>query len=110
MSYARFPNGTGNFQEMFPTFNSVNIDVTGLNELDTGSIQLTVYPNPANDFVNITLTNVNGSAQEVKIYNAIGKQVANFYMVDSYQFEVSTLSKGIYFIAIDLATKKLIIQ
>lgn len=108
-SYARFPNGTGNFQEMYPTFNSENIDVTGIEESEVINY-LSIYPNPAQSFVNIEIGNVSSEFETVLIYNSIGEVVFNINVDNSYILDISSWTKGLYFVNSAYSTKKLIIQ
>ena len=110
LTYARFPNGTGNFQEMYPTFNSVNIDVTGVDESNSKAIQLNVYPNPASSIINIELINNNGQIENVIIYNIAGRQIAEFNMNNQIQYDCSPLAAGLYIIKTNTDTKRVIIQ
>ncbi|MEP2935126.1 MAG: T9SS type A sorting domain-containing protein [Gilvibacter sp.] len=71
--------------------------------LESKSIQLgqdfKVYPNPAKDFVNVTLANQ--LISEVNIYNVSGRQVMhrlNPSKTATVQIDVSTLSTGLYFL------------
>lgn len=49
VSYERFPNGTGAFTLMTPTFNAINL--TTAIEDGTNTQTLRVYPNPTNDII-----------------------------------------------------------
>ncbi|MFK8044124.1 MAG: CotH kinase family protein [Crocinitomicaceae bacterium] len=109
-TFARFPNGTGNFQEMYATFNGENIDVTSVPESELNSRKLKVYPNPTNSIVNIEISNTNGKTEAVSIYNLDGRKIAEFTMADQFQFDCSHLASGLYIIKAGNQTKQLIIQ
>lgn len=57
----------------------------------------TVYPNPANNFINISM-NQNTQTHSYSLYNMVGQKVAAF---DTNTFETSYLPNGIYFLAVD---------
>ena len=109
LSYARFPNGTGNFQEMYPTFNSENIDVTGIDETIT-EFDLLVYPNPAYTNVNFKISDLADQNEMLIVYNSIGKVMAQIILNGNYSLDISDWAKGLYFVKLDNNTKKLIIQ
>ncbi|WP_334056077.1 T9SS type A sorting domain-containing protein [Polaribacter sp. P097] len=76
---------------------------------DVFASNLTVYPNPANSFVNISSSeNISG----VEVYNVIGKRVLQVTNVVNNSIDVSSLSKGMYILKIasgdSIATKKII--
>ncbi len=109
MTYARFPNGIGNFQEMYPTFNASNIDVTGLNEFDN-RIPLKVYPNPAQTFVKIEILEINEIFEPISIYNLQGQLVYQIDINDDFEINVSGWPKGLYLVQSKQNTEKLIIE
>lgn len=65
-SIGRFPNGSGDFTEMRPTFHEKNTDPADGNYLTE---QLFVYPNPANNSINVR-------------YNGLEDGVIYFYSLD----------------------------
>ena len=81
--------------EIVNFFNNTT-DVNGVEEATSNT--LTVYPNPANDFINVDKT--------VKIYDLCGKLV----MKGSGKIDVSTLSEGMYFVKSENDCSKLIIN
>lgn len=80
-------------------FGFVNSTV-GVNELYKD--QLSVYPNPSNDVVNVSLNNANAISQ-VLVFDMVGRQ----QMVDVYangnaaQLDVAGLSAGLYLLRIE---------
>ena len=109
MTYARFPNGTGNFQEMYPTFNDINIDVSSLNEFDYQA-SLKIYPNPARTSVNIELMTIDGLFEPVMIYTLDGQLIYQIEIKDHFELDVSDWVKGLYFVMSKQRTEKLIIH
>jgi polyhydroxybutyrate depolymerase len=81
--------------EIVNFFNNTT-DVNGVEEATSNT--LTIYPNPANDFINVDKT--------VKIYDLCGKLV----MKGSGKIDVSTLSEGMYFVKSENDCSKLIIN
>jgi len=78
--------------------------------------EFTIFPNPANGILNITLTNKNltgledlsGLSSHICIYDITGKEVMNIETTnqETQQIDVSPLAKGIYLIKIGIATKR----
>ena len=81
--------------EIVNFFNNTT-DVNSVEEATSNT--LTVYPNPANDFINVDET--------VKIYDLCGKLV----MKGSGKIDVSTLPEGMYFVKSENDCSKLIIN
>ena len=81
--------------EIVNFFNNTT-DVNSVEEATSNT--LTVYPNPANDFINVDKT--------VKIYDLCGKLV----MKGFGKIDVSTLSEGMYFVKSENDCSKLIIN
>jgi hypothetical protein len=83
--------------------------VSSVSELSTGSV--VVYPNPANDQVSVGLSPETRSAL-VRFENSLGqliiseKMEANGLKGTTKQFDISSFSKGIYFISIESGNKK----
>jgi hypothetical protein len=72
----------------------------GYNEIGFG--YLDVFPNPAEELINITLTNINSSDAIVELYNSVGKLVLFEELVgvtgDNAQIRVGDLEGGLYFL------------
>lgn len=76
-----------------------------------------MYPNPAKTLVNIGLNDTTESIANVNVYDVLGKSVRAIADIDATQinFDVSALTKGIYFVEITTMNqlkiiKKLVIQ
>jgi hypothetical protein len=99
LSYARIPNGTGDFVITGSTFNFNNqlLSVSETEFMQT----LTVFPNPTNG--NLNIHNKKYPIETLAIYNLQGQLLYN----DSYQsqnqiaVDISSFSKGIYMIMIN---------
>lgn len=113
ISYGRFPNGTGNFQTMGPTFNRENTGVSSVNNSASEDFILKAFPNPANDEITIE---ADVQLTVVSIYNLQGQkalevnpnqQVANI--------DIGHLVAGIYFVKAvtkeeKVVTRKIIVE
>ena len=72
------------------------IDVTGLNEDATSVIK--VVPNPANQIIYII--GKNNQNQTATVYDAVGKVVLKSVLNSNLSIDISSLSKGIYFVEV----------
>ncbi len=63
--------------------------------------QLSVYPNPATDVLNINISNANFKNSKVMITNVSGQQLINTNMIgDNAQLNIESLSNGVYFVTV----------
>lgn len=68
---------------------------------------LSIYPNPVNDVMNISLNVSENENYNISIINALGEQVAVVYHgelisgVNTLSFDAANLAKGIYFVRIE---------
>ena len=82
------------FSQRVDCFNC--FETTGYNPIAYSAKQLMVYPNPATNF--IMLKNSTG-VKELRIFNLIGRQVANFTNVAKGQsYPVADLPNGMYLV------------
>ncbi|MAS52244.1 MAG: hypothetical protein CMD20_03460, partial [Flavobacteriales bacterium] len=74
----------------------------GLNEV-LGS-EISVYPNPANDVVNIYLGSINAKNSTIELYSSVGQLVMSKNILSASgnqtQFETTELDGGLYFIKV----------
>ncbi|MDC0176743.1 T9SS type A sorting domain-containing protein [Polaribacter sp.] len=78
---------------------------------DFFSSQISAYPNPAKDFIQVSSTR---EITGIAMYNLIGKKVVNFSSVNNNRIDTSKLAKGIYVLKVSsnelVGTKKIIIE
>ncbi len=86
--------------------------ITGIPATNSANVGFTVYPNPANDILNIKVGTIKENTK-IKIADVIGRTI----LITEYksQLDISFLEKGIYFVTIQqegktLGTKKIIKQ
>jgi hypothetical protein len=72
---------------------SVNSDEVGLGE-ETNSPVISMYPNPANDILNV----VAKGAVDVKVYSMIGEEVLSTSGNNSFAIDVASLTEGSYIV------------
>jgi hypothetical protein len=109
-TYGRFPNGTGPFGEMYPTFSATNSMFIGVEEEVLEIPELLVYPNPAQDWLALELSKP--AKLNVAIYSITGKLVKqeSFGRNTLMVLDISHLESGMYIVkAGDFITKKFIV-
>ena len=113
ISFGRFPNGTGNFQTMSPTFSAENNGIVGVTYVGSDTDYLTIFPNPAQSEIMVS-----GDAEltSIFIYNLAGQLTSELYP-NQKQTSINTdhLTNGMYFIKAvtqddKVFTQKLIIE
>ena len=67
--------------------------------------KVTLYPNPANEFVKIGGENLG----TVMVFNAIGQKVAEFVAVDEIEISTSGFENGVYFVKVGNTTQKFVV-
>lgn len=88
--------------------NTVNTEfVPSLNSPDFSAGNIMVYPNPANDHVQISIMNTNESINSIVLYDMLGKTISRQLNVNSKAttLDVSPLAKGVYMIEITIENK-----
>ncbi|OGU60681.1 MAG: hypothetical protein A2X64_08130 [Ignavibacteria bacterium GWF2_33_9] len=98
VSYGRYPNGTGEFEFLVPTPGARNIAVG----VDDFSAELSLSPNPAADYFDISLGTISGDSiqpQDITIYNSLG-QLVKISLKQTFpcRIEISALPPGMYFV------------
>lgn len=125
LSYGRYPNGTGSFIQMTPTFGIENIDgITSVEyqqfEIPTSFSLEQNYPNPFNPSTQIVVSIPESGNYTLRVYNVLGQEVAMLLNeqlsagTHSFSFNASHLTSGIYFYNFSgnnfSQTKKMILQ
>ncbi len=112
VSYGRFPNGTGSFSSMTPTFNAENMvnNVGVEDEESVAKIDITVYPNPTDYKLNIKLNNPLNEGIAVTIFNVQGKTIYKGTL--EYDLEINTTPwpAGMYFVLVGNHSEKVIVK
>jgi len=99
MTYGRFPNGIGNFQQLRSTFNAENDVFTNTEELE--AVYYDFYPNPANSefFINFAQPeNI-----QLYFYRPDGQLFRKEFFADSatdFKVDINTWPTGIYYVLI----------
>jgi hypothetical protein len=95
-SYGRYPNGTGGFTELYPTYNGENSLTMGLFQ-NTMISNMKVFPNPATETVSI-LFEAGEIPDMIYVYNKLGALVLQGEGQPSIPLNISGLPIGMYFV------------
>lgn len=114
-SWGRYPNGTGPFMPLAPTFNSTNIPL-GVEEQDNGT-GIYVYPNPsAGKFIT---SSSSLSVSEIELQDVTGRVIRTLSLAEEgvgggVAVDIADRINGIYFLKVrsreGVGVKKIIIQ
>ena len=111
ISYGRYPNGTGPYQVMYPTFGATNSSSTAeIEEKIEINQSINIYPNPVNDLFTIELINSTDDYSDFIILDIQGKVVCNGMISNNLTVDASSWNSGIYFVKVGATTIKLIVQ
>ncbi len=111
ISRSRIPNGTGDFVEQAPSFNQKNELVSALLAATFSQKEITVFPNPANQYLKIDFGKLENLQGVTYIFrNISGKIIKNHtHNTQSKPYlKVGDYPTGIYFLEIKSAAFKII--
>lgn len=108
--YVRSSLAVDSDHEVF--FDNIELyETASLSVNDVFSSKISIYPNPANEFVQISTSE---TITGVEVYNLIGKKVISSSKLTNNKIDVSNLSKGVYVLKVmsnDLVgSRKIIIE
>jgi len=83
----------------------------GIEDISANS-PLQIIPNPANEYIDLQVTNDELQATNVEFFDVLGQLVKSvpFNNVITQRISITDLSKGIYFVKVGNATTKLVVQ
>ena len=103
ITYARKPNGTGDFEASEPTFNANNGLASSTSEQELIEDRVIAYPNPAENNVTIQLKNNGHALNSIVITSVYGQRVLSYDDINEMQMTmyVGHLIPGIYMITVN---------
>jgi hypothetical protein len=113
-------NASGNFSSLTngaAASVTISTSAIGINEFKNFENNISIYPQPAKEVLNISSNSFYGKEVIVKVYDITGKLMSNEKVVpsnDKTQLQISNLSDGVYILQIknsknETAVKRLII-
>ncbi len=108
ISYGRYPDGTGNFQAMSPTFDAENIGTTTASNQPLENLVFKVYPNPAHSTFYLEL---NGQGKKtVSVFNLNGTVVHQGSFSEIGQIDVSDWPTGMCIVRVENSFMKIVVD
>lgn len=110
ITYGRFPNGTGSFQSMTPTFNAENAG--GLSVVDVSGQKLSIraFPNPCSDAFYLEIEDTQLEQREVLVYDLFGKLIHQDSITHSLSIRTSNWSSGLYMIRVGGSVLRMVVE
>ena len=108
LSYARVPNGTGPFVIQAHTFGANNNNTVSLNDNVSRQVQLTVYPNPASESVQIQAGD--DIRRELEVYDATGRMIERRSFAQFMTLNTLEWPSGVYYLRCGSAARKLVVR
>lgn len=108
--YARNPNATGNFVVKHQTWALNNNWAVGIENVIDES-QFAIYPNPANDYVVIKMSdNAANKISEIELLDITGKKLASVEANNEIAISTVHLADGMYLLRFGNVSKKFVVQ
>ncbi|RMG85795.1 MAG: T9SS C-terminal target domain-containing protein, partial [Bacteroidetes bacterium] len=101
ISYGRYPNGTGSFQTMPPTFGAENSIMTATTEVAAENPFFKALPNPAEGSFLLTFDEALPHEKTVSVYSANGKIMYQNEVSGDTRIDVSAWGPGLYIIRVE---------
>ncbi|NVO04260.1 MAG: T9SS type A sorting domain-containing protein [Bacteroidetes bacterium] len=88
---------------------------TGISNISNGIDNISIFPNPANNKIEIILENYRNESIEISIFNTMNQEIfANSVFERKTTIDLSSFSRGMYFVKVkrgnDLFVRKLILE
>ncbi|MCX8210577.1 MAG: lamin tail domain-containing protein [Lewinella sp.] len=104
ISHGRFPNGTGEFKDMTPTFNAENSNgiVSTRYQPLTGT-ELTLFPNPTAGMINVRLEQAYADDLQFYLYATDGRLLRKVSLTrgsTTLEIDATDLPDGFYFLSV----------
>lgn len=103
-TFGRYPNGTGPFMQMMPTYNAANSGPLAIQTIHDKE-NFIVYPNPANQSFTIAVE----KGCETEVFNGLGQSFYKEKIGKEATVNTSNWPEGIYFIRMNNSVQKIIV-
>ncbi len=81
---------------------SISSPPTSVEELVVSAIEFSIWPNPANDILNIGIEQYNREEMRLRIINALGQQIMSAPIDGNRMVNVANLTAGVYFVELSV--------
>ncbi len=109
ISFGRFPNGTGDFQTMSPTYLSENNLSTSITSIELEDFSLKAFPNPASESFFLEISEEELKERDLLIYNMNGVLFYQDVISKNAWINTADWEAGMYLIKIENSFLKLVI-
>ncbi|MEZ4886051.1 MAG: CotH kinase family protein [Chitinophagales bacterium] len=109
VAYGRFPNGTGNFQAIAPTFGTENGVVVGIETPVLETIVLKAMPNPVAESFSVEIGSLQQKERALYVYDLTGKVMYENTVVKNVLIETSNWASGMYIVKVENAFLKVLV-
>jgi hypothetical protein len=110
-TYGRFPNGTGNFRTLPPTFNAENMtSIVSVSFIGDNLVALRAFPNPVRTNLQLEITEDINQERLVQVYDIHGRIIYQNNMVDQLSIETQNWTTGLYLVRVEGTTIKVIVE
>ncbi len=107
ISFGRYPNGTGNFQSMEPTFQAENMISTSILPEWADTPALMAFPNPTAGSFRLEMEPMPAGTHLVVIRDLVGQVVFQEMINGTQEIDTATWPAGLYWVRVDQAVLKL---
>ena len=110
ITYGRFANGTGNFQQLWPTFNAQNLLNTATTNIAKKEVGFRALPNPAHDYIKLEMLQTNTEVKNVAVYDLLGRNIFSSTMKQNLTINTSNWTPALYIIKVGNGSIKVMVQ
>ncbi|MEZ5030892.1 MAG: CotH kinase family protein [Saprospiraceae bacterium] len=103
ISFGRYPNGTGTFQSMEPTFQAENMIPTSVQPEWSNAPVLKALPNPTSGSFRLEMEHIPAGENRVIIQNLFGHVVYEANISGTQEVDTTTWPAGMYWVRVDQA-------
>ena len=104
-TYGRYPNGTGPFQKLDPTFGSKNMSLTSTFDQFELSQSFSIFPNPTSDKLFLRIDESMDADTELSILNTMGQTILKTQVKDFRHIDVRLWNSGLYIFKLGKSSK-----
>jgi len=110
ISYGRFPNGTGAFQSMTPTFNAQNVGTLSVADVAGAALTIRAFPNPCSASFYLEIQDNQTEQLVVQVYDVFGKLVYQNSISQSLSIRTSDWSAGLYMVRVGGSVLRVVVN
>ncbi|MEQ9064955.1 MAG: T9SS type A sorting domain-containing protein [Vicingaceae bacterium] len=86
-----------------------SIYIPGISDLNSRTIKLKLYPNPAADRINVVVEGSGSDENEFVLFSALGKVLGSRKGTNAVSFDLSNVESGVYFIKVQNKNRPIVL-